>query len=43
MKIIQPDCIGHFDSQGERHSIYSIDFQPNNKRVATAGGGKQYS
>jgi hypothetical protein len=40
MRIIQSDVIGHFAKKGKRHSVYSVDFQPNGNRVATAGAGK---
>lgn len=39
MKIIKPDIVGHLGSKNIRHSIYSVDFQPNGNRLATGGGG----
>lgn len=41
VKLIKVDAVGHFDTQkknSSRHAIYSIDFQPNGGRLATAGG-----
>jgi hypothetical protein len=42
MKIIKPDIVGHLGSKSIRHSIYSVDFQPNGNRLATGGGGTTY-
>lgn len=39
MKFIKPEAVGHFGSKNTRHSIYSIDFQPKDNRLATGGGG----
>jgi hypothetical protein len=47
MRIIKADIVGHFEKSSNpqsekqqiRHSIYSIDFQPNSYRLATGGGG----
>jgi hypothetical protein len=43
MRIIQAEVIGHYESKGKRLAIYSLDFQPNSFRLATAGGGKLYT
>jgi hypothetical protein len=40
MRIIKADIVAHFSEKGSRHSLYSIDFQPNGYRLATGGGGK---
>ena len=39
VKLIKPDVVSHCDSKKYRCVIYSIDFQPNSFRIATAGGG----
>jgi protein HIRA/HIR1 len=39
VRLSRIDSVGHFDAKKTtRHSIYSIDFQPNGGRLATAGG-----
>jgi protein HIRA/HIR1 len=39
VRLSRVDSVGHFDAKKTtRHSIYSIDFQPNGGRLATAGG-----
>jgi protein HIRA/HIR1 len=39
VRLSRVDAVGHFDAKKTtRHSIYSIDFQPNGGRLATAGG-----
>eukprot|EP01031_Cornospumella_fuschlensis_P040757 gene40757-49704_t len=38
MRLIHPSVIGHFDAKGGRQAIYSLDLQPNSKRLATGGG-----
>lgn len=42
MRIIHPACIGHLETKGSRHAIYSLDFQPEGHRLATAGGGRNF-
>lgn len=38
MRLIKTDSVAHMDSKSIRHAIYSMDFQPFGKRLATAGG-----
>jgi hypothetical protein len=42
MRIIKADVVGHIDEKGIRHAVYSLDFQPGGRRLATGGGGKLF-
>ncbi len=39
MRIIKADIVSHLSEKSSKHSIYSLDFQPNGYHLATAGGG----